>query len=41
MVLATTQLTLDEDSKNQFVILEKDTTSATGYKMIFTAQTEE
>lgn len=41
MVLATTQLTLDEDSNNQFVILEKDVTSATGYKMSFSAQTED
>lgn len=40
IVLASTQLTLDEDSTNQFIILEKDADSATGYKMTFTDQTE-
>lgn len=41
IVLATTELTLDEDSKNQFIVLEKDADSATGYKMTFTNQTED
>lgn len=41
IVLATTQLTLDEESKNQFVILEKNAASATGYKMSFANQTED
>ncbi len=40
IVLASTQLTLDEDSTNQFIILEKDADSATGYKMTFTNQSD-
>ncbi len=41
IILSTTQLTLDEDSVDQFIILEKDADSATGYKMTFAAQTNE
>lgn len=40
IVLATTQLTLDEDSKNQFVILEKNASSVTGYNMTLASQTD-
>ena len=40
IVLAASQLTLNEDSKNQFVLLEKDASSATGYKMTFTNQSD-
>jgi hypothetical protein len=38
IVLTSKVITLDEDSKNQFVILEKDSTSATGYKITFADQ---
>jgi hypothetical protein len=40
IVLASTEITLDEDSSNQFIILEKDADSATGYKMTFTNQSD-
>lgn len=39
LILSSTELTLDEDSKDQFIILEKDFGSATGYKMTFANQT--
>jgi len=39
IVLSTAQITLAEDSKNQFLILEKDSNTATGYKMTFADQT--
>lgn len=38
IVLSSGQLVLDEDSKDQFLILQKDDSSATGYKMIFANQ---
>ena len=40
VILTSTELTLDEDSKSQFIILEKDVNSATGYKMSFANQTD-
>ncbi|MCI2284508.1 hypothetical protein L3081_15325 [Colwellia sp. MSW7] len=41
IVLASTELTLNEESKNQFVILEKDANTATGYKMTFANQSDD
>lgn len=41
IMLSSTELTLDEDSQNKFIVLEKDASSATGYKMTFTDQTED
>ena len=41
LILSTAGLVLNEESKDQFIILEKDTSSATGYKMTFTNQTSE
>ena len=41
LIISSTLLTLDEESKDQFIILEKDTNSATGYKMTFANQTSE
>jgi len=41
LIIASTVLTLDEESKDQFIILEKDTDSATGYRMVFANQTSE
>jgi len=41
IILSTSELILDEESKDQFIILEKDTNSATGYKMTFANQTGE
>lgn len=39
IILSSTELILDEDSRDQFIILEKDIGSATGYKMTFANQT--
>jgi hypothetical protein len=41
IILTSSQLILNEDSKNLFVILEKDKDSDTGYKMTFTNQTSD
>lgn len=41
LILSSTELILDEESKDQFIILEKDSDSATGYKMTFANQTSE
>jgi len=41
IILTSTELILDEESRTQFIILEKDTNSATGYKMTFANQTSE
>ena len=38
LIIASTVLTLDEESKDKFILLEKDADSATGYKMIFANQ---
>lgn len=38
IILYNTELTLTEDSKDQFIILEKDISSATGYRVTFTNQ---
>jgi hypothetical protein len=38
IVLSSSEITLDEDSKNQFLILEKDSNTSTGYKMTFANQ---
>jgi len=41
IIITSTELVLDEESKNQFIILEKDIDSSTGYKMTFANQTSE
>ena len=41
IILATTELTLDQESQSQFVILEKEADSATGYKMTFASQSDD
>lgn len=38
LILASTTLTLDEESGNLFLIMEENTASATGYTMIFDSQ---
>jgi len=38
LILSSSELILNEDSKDQFVILEKNLNSATGYKMSFANQ---
>ena len=38
IILSTTELVLNEDSKDQFILLEKDENSATGYKVTFANQ---
>jgi len=40
IILSSSEFTLNEDSKDQFVILEKDLNAATGYSMIFANQTD-
>lgn len=40
IVLASSDLLLDEDSEDQFVILDKDVNSSTGYRMIFADQVD-
>lgn len=39
IILSSSELILNEDSKDQFIILEKDLNSASGYRMIFANQT--
>ena len=41
IVLTSTELILDEESKSQFIILEKNADAATGYKATFANQTSE
>lgn len=41
IILSSNELILDETSKDQFLILEKELGSATGYKMTFANQTRE
>jgi hypothetical protein len=41
LILSSTELTLNEESKDQFIILEKSLDSATGYKMTFAKQISE
>ena len=41
LILANQELVLDQESKAQFIILEKDAQTGTGYKMTFANQTEE
>jgi len=41
IILSSTELILNEDSKTQYIILEKETNSATGYKMTFANQNSE
>jgi len=41
LILSSTELILDEESKDKFILLEKDADSATGYKMTFANQTSE
>jgi len=40
VILSSSELVLDEDSKDQFLILEKDSTTATGYDMNFANQVD-
>jgi len=40
IILSITELTLDESSKDQFIILERDINSPSGYKMLITNQTQ-
>ncbi|GAA6173715.1 hypothetical protein NBRC116592_33850 [Colwellia sp. KU-HH00111] len=41
LILASTEITLNEDSQDQFILLEKDFGSASGYKMTFANQTSD
>ena len=41
LILSSTELILDEESKDQFIILEKDSEFSTGYKMTFANQTSD
>lgn len=41
IILSSTELILDEESEDQFILLEKNANSATGYKMTFANQTSE
>jgi len=41
LILTTTKLTLTEESKNQFILLEEDADSPTGYSMVIADQKEE
>ncbi len=41
IILSSTEITLTEDSKDQFIILEKDSDSDTGYRVTLSPQTSE
>jgi hypothetical protein len=41
IILSSSELILNEDSRDQFIILEKDASSSTGYRMVFANQTNE
>lgn len=41
IILSSSELTLNEESRDQFIILEKDLNSATGYRMSFANQINE
>jgi len=41
IILSAMEITLDEDSNDLFMVLERDISAATGYKMVFTDQTSE
>jgi hypothetical protein len=41
IILSSSELILNEDSSDQFIILEKDASSSTGYRMVFANQTDD